>query len=151
MVRVHFGPPLLKRVRQESRPGRSSSKGQRAKMDSKGGSWKQSCGLFQPAWLFRRKASPFWPTTSFKCKMQNAKLRDWLKQFKQLSCFIESLEKEAQRCTLKTEHCNLLMQLWEGNSKGKLLIKRVIDTILAKNFFLSLHNSTRETRNGLFY
>ena len=27
------------------------------------------------------------------------------------------------------------MQLWEGNSKGKLLIKRVIDTILAKTSF----------------
>ena len=42
----------------------------------------------------------------------------------------------------------LLMQLWEGNSKGKLLIKRVINTILAKNklLLLSLHNSTRETR-----
>ena len=63
MVRVHFGPPLRKRLRQESRPGRSSSKGQRAKMDSKGGFWEQSCGLLQPAWLFRRKASP-WPTTS---------------------------------------------------------------------------------------
>ena len=25
--------------------------------------------------------------------------------------FIESLEKEAQTCTLKTEHCELLMQL----------------------------------------
>ena len=34
--------------------------------------------------------------------------------------FIESLEKVIQRCTLKTEHCELLMQLWEGNSKGKL-------------------------------
>ncbi len=27
--------------------------------DSKGGSWKQSGGLLQPPWLFRRKASPF--------------------------------------------------------------------------------------------
>ena len=34
-----------------------------AKMDSKGGTWQQSCGLLQPPWLFRRKASP-WPTTS---------------------------------------------------------------------------------------
>ena len=33
-------------------------------MDSKAGSWQQSGGLLQPAWLFRRKASPFWPTTS---------------------------------------------------------------------------------------
>ena len=32
-------------------------------MDSKGGSWQQSGGLLQPAWLSRRKASP-WPTTS---------------------------------------------------------------------------------------
>ena len=35
-------------------------------MDSKAGSWQQSGGLLQPAWLFRRKASPFWPTTSRK-------------------------------------------------------------------------------------
>ena len=82
-------------------------------------------------------------------KLQDAKEIDWSSN--ENWSFIESLEKEAQRCTLKTEHCELLMQLWEGNSKGKLLIKRVINTILAKNFFLSLHNSTRETRNGLFY
>ena len=42
-----------------------SSKGEGAKMDSKGGSWQQSGGLLQPPWLFRRKASP-WPTTSKK-------------------------------------------------------------------------------------
>ena len=54
---------------------------------------------------------------------------------KNVRSFIESLAKEAQTCTLKTEHCELLMQLWEGNSKGKLLIKRVIDTILAKTSF----------------
>ena len=86
--------------------------------------------------------------------MQNAKLQD-AKEIDWSSNlgwdFIESLGKEAQRCTLKTEHCELMMQLWEGNSKGKLLIKRVTNTILAKNFFLSLHNSTRETRDGLFY
>ena len=35
-------------------------------MDSKGGSWQQSGGLLQPPWLSRRKASPFWPTTSKK-------------------------------------------------------------------------------------
>ncbi len=28
-------------------------------VDSKAGSWQQSSGLLQPAWLFRRKASPF--------------------------------------------------------------------------------------------
>ena len=27
-------------------------------LDSKAGSWRQSGGLSQPAWLFRRKASP---------------------------------------------------------------------------------------------
>ena len=35
-------------------------------MDSKAGTWQQSGGLLQPAWLFRRKASPFWLTTSKK-------------------------------------------------------------------------------------
>ena len=28
-------------------------------LDSKAGSWRQSSGLSQPAWLFRRKANPF--------------------------------------------------------------------------------------------
>ena len=40
-------------------------------MDSKGGSWQQSGGLLQPAWLFRRKASP-WTTTS-KVDLTNQK------------------------------------------------------------------------------
>ena len=40
-------------------------------MDSKAGSWQQSGGLLQPAWLFRRKASPFWPTTSRKEMMDH--------------------------------------------------------------------------------
>ena len=31
--------------------------------DSKAGSWRQSGGLSQPAWLFRRKANPSSPTT----------------------------------------------------------------------------------------
>ena len=39
-------------------------------MDSKAGSWQQSGGLLQPAWLFRRKASPFWPTTFKEEKMK---------------------------------------------------------------------------------
>ena len=34
-------------------------KAERAKMDSKGGSWQQSSGLLQPPWLCRSKASPF--------------------------------------------------------------------------------------------
>ena len=32
------------------------------KVDSKGGSWRQSGGLSQPPWLFRRKANPPSPT-----------------------------------------------------------------------------------------
>ena len=35
-------------------------------MDSKGGSWKHAGGMFQPPWLFRRKASPSPTTTDFK-------------------------------------------------------------------------------------
>ena len=31
-----------------------------ARRDSKGGSFKQSSGLFEPPWLFRRKANPSW-------------------------------------------------------------------------------------------
>jgi hypothetical protein len=31
-------------------------------VDSKGGSWRQSGGLSQPPWLFRRKANPPSPT-----------------------------------------------------------------------------------------
>ncbi|MBR3292960.1 MAG: hypothetical protein IKI69_00855, partial [Oscillospiraceae bacterium] len=34
------------------------------KVDSKGGSWRQSGGLSQPPWLFRRKANPPSPTSS---------------------------------------------------------------------------------------
>ena len=48
----------FKRLKEESRPGRLSSDGKHAKMDSNGGSWQQSGGLLQPPWLFRRKASP---------------------------------------------------------------------------------------------
>ena len=35
-------------------------------MDSKVGSWRQSGGLSQPAWLFHRKASPFFLTGGAK-------------------------------------------------------------------------------------
>ena len=94
-----------------------------AKMDSKGGSWQQSGGLLQPPWLFRRKASP-WPTTSKKTQYGGlAQLGERLPCKQEVSgsiplistkklteatrncCFIEFLEKEIQRCTLKTEHC----------------------------------------------
>ena len=148
MVRVHFGPPLLRTWMVAGELDGWVLKGTR-----KPALRNSPVDCFNRRGFSAEKRVHFGPPLllNAKCRMQNAKLRDWLKQFKRLSCFIESLGKEAQRCTLKTEHCELLMQLWEGNSKGKLLIKRVKDTILAKNFFLSLHNSTRETRNGLFY
>ena len=173
MVRVHFGPPLLEKEKEGLRPGRESTTRTQAKMDSKAGSWQQSGGLLQPAWLSRRKASPGPPLLkSWKLKIESWKLwtvnfqlltfnwniwgvssagrapalqagghrfdpgtlhqRDWLKQ--QSDLMFHWVSWEIQRCTLKTEHYFIMMQLWEGNSKGKLLIKRVLDTILAKNF-----------------
>jgi len=50
--RVRSGSP-----KQSSQPGWLFLYAQGA--DSKAGSWQQSGGLLQPAWLFRRKASPF--------------------------------------------------------------------------------------------
>ena len=62
--------------------------------------------------------------------------RDWLKlQGKEI--WLEASLSLLKRFMMHLENwtLKLLMQLWEGNSKGKLLIKRVINTILAKNNF----------------
>ena len=62
---------LLQNLKNETEPQRTEQrKAERAKMDSKGGSWQQSGGLLQPPWLCRSKASPFWPTISSKYALQ---------------------------------------------------------------------------------
>ena len=131
MVRVHFGPPLQERKWWSEAKGLSDR--EFIKMDSKAGSWQQSGGLLQPAWLFRRKASPFWPTTSknvrwkygglaqlgerLPCKQEvsgsipliSTKRKeeiDWSSL--ETGDFIESLWGIGRfDCTLKTEHCEL--------------------------------------------
>ena len=84
MVRVHFGPPLLEKEKEGLRPGRESTTRTQAKMDSKAGSWQQSGGLLQPAWLSRRKASPGPPLLkSWKLKIESWKL--WTVNFQLLT------------------------------------------------------------------
>ena len=62
-------------------------------------------------------------------------MRKWVREVS-----LSFLEKGIQRCTLKTEHWNIIDAiLWEGNSKGKLLIIKLIQKgnkyNFVKNFF----------------
>ena len=84
MVRVHFGPPLQKRAKEIW--GFSSAG--RAPALQAGGQ------RFDPANLHHKK-----------------RLTEVANERKNVRSFIESLAKGAQTCTLKTEHCELLMQL----------------------------------------
>ena len=83
MVRVHFGPPLQK-------------------SDGYGGL--AQLGERLPC---KQEVSGSIPLISTTKK----RLTEVPNERKQVRNFIESLEKEAQLCTLKTEHCELLMQL----------------------------------------
>ena len=58
-------------------------------------------------------------------------LRNWLKSQRNLRFHWVSWKRDS-KMHLENWTLKLLMQLWEGNSKGKLLIKRVINTILLK-------------------
>ena len=142
MVRVHFGPPLLNKVKKKLRPGQLSSEGEHAKMDSKGGSWQQSGGLLQPPWLFRRKASP-WPTTSKRIwgfssagrapalqaggqRFDPANLHHILKEIDWSSNWkVEASLNFLKRfnCTLKTEHCELWCNYEKATVKDRLFFR----------------------------
>ena len=82
--RVHFGPPLQK---ERKRSGGLAQLGERlpCKQEVSG-------------------SIPLISTTK-------ERLTEVANERKNVRSFIESLAKEAQTCTLKTEHCELLMQL----------------------------------------
>jgi len=119
---------------------------QHAKMDSKGGSWQQSGGLLQPPWLSRRKASPGPPLllcnrwlksflrislSDYKASEASLIIYSTIVESKHGSvrqtvenCISQAKRREMQdanevrRLYLENWTLWIMMQLWEGNSKG---------------------------------
>ena len=164
MVRVHFGPPLLKTLNRGQDRGDWVQKAGTPKGTRKaalGNSPVDCCNrrgfpagkrVLGPPLLKKRKReeeirgfssagrAPALQAGGQRFDPANLhhflkRSRDWLK-FHGSETSLSFLK--LKRCTLKTEHCDYWCNLWEGNSKGKLFkltFKRVTNTILFLNFF----------------
>ena len=170
MVRVHFGPPLLRSVKNGVKTWTRESERRECQNGLESRllatvRWTVATGVAFPQESESILAHHLFETRGFSSagrapalqaggqRFDPANLhqkRDWLKSQGQ-KCdwgFIESLERDSK---LHLENWTLwiMMQLWEGNSKGKCLTEALkiqswvkIQFLLNKIQNMSLHNST---------